>query len=207
MIAYGCCVGSWDKFKRYVARDDRVVLAVSGQTSITKAYNGILNYFARPELVADVDALVLQHDDLEIIDPNAEEKILRAVAPRDVALAGVAGGSGAQSLAWWNGTTYGWQRLDSGVLELGPRVGDVELLEGSFLVFSPWAIRRLRFDDAFTGFHGYDEVAATAHSLGARVTVTDIDTHHHTQLGFKSAESATAWAAADELYRRKWFDK
>jgi hypothetical protein len=207
VIVYGCCVGSWNKFKRYVARDDRVILAVSGQTSITKAYNGILNYFARSEVVADVEALVLLHDDLEVIDPDAEEKIRRAVAPRDVALVGVAGGSGTASLAWWNGTTYGWQRIDSGDLDLGPRYGDVELLEGSFLVFSPWALRRIRFDNAFTGFHGYDEVAATARNLGARVTVADIDTHHHTQLGFKSAESAESWATAEQLYRRKWFDQ
>lgn len=204
VVAYGCCVGSWDKYQRYV--EPRIPkgssnVVATDQTSIAVAYNAMLD----AHLPYPPDALVLQHDDLEITDPDAEAKFLAALAlDPDVALVGVAGGTGIGSLAWWNANTVGHQLIDSGMLDLGPRTGYVDLLEGSILVFSPWAIEHLRFDERFPGFHGYDDVAMIAHSYGKSAYVADVDTHHHVQLGFKSQESAEAWARADELFREKW---
>ena len=170
------------------------------QTSIAKAYNTILDaHKSYPP-----DALVLQHDDLEITDPDAEVKFLEVLALPDVTLVGVAGGYGVGSLAWWNANTVGHQTIDSGLLDFGPRIGEVDLLEGSILVFGPWAIQNLRFDTRYPGFHGYDSIAMLNRWYGRKTLVADVDTHHHVQLGFKSPESAEAWAAADERFRREW---
>lgn len=201
-VVYGCCVGSWDKLSRYVIPriGDRPLIAISGQTNIADAYNAIL------EAVRDFDPdmLILLHDDLEILDPDAETKLLAAVSQPDVALAGIAGGGGKAGLAWWGQDPIGFQRTDVMTIDFGRRSGEVDLLEGSLLAFSSWATWHLSFDMTYPGFHGYDEVAMQAIRRGKRNLVVDIDTHHHTQMGFKSVHSSQQWSEADQLYRMKW---
>lgn len=203
VLAYGVCVSSWEKLQRnVVARiGDAQLLGLSGQTSIAVAYNAILDAYQGHGL----DVLVLQHDDLELVDPGAEEKLLAAVSLPDVALVGVAGGRGVRGLSWWNYSPLGHQMTDSGPVSFGERAGEVCALEGSFLVFSPWAIANLRFDTSYPGFHGYDcDVAMTARLLRKKVLVVDLDTHHHSTLGFKSDSIYKEWAQADVIFRKKW---
>ncbi len=201
-VAYGVCVGSWEKLQRWVVphAGDRPLMALVGQTSITAAYNTIIDAYQDDEL----DALILQHDDLELTDPEAEAKFLSAVAEPNVLLAGVAGGDGQHGLAWWNTNPIGHQNTDAMSIDFGVRTGDVTLLEGSVLVFSPQAIKTLRFDTRFGGFHGYDEIGMQARAAGGRVVVVDVDTHHHNSMGFKSEASHAEWLEADRLYRGKW---
>ena len=200
MVAeYGVCVGSWDKFHTYVAPHTvgRRVHTRFGETSIAQAYNSIL------DACSGEVPLILLHDDLELTDPAAEAKLLAAVEP-GVGLVGVAGGGGKHGLAWWLYDPVGHQQTDVLNIDFGPRTGDVDLLEGSLLVFSPWAVKILRFDERFPGFHGYDEISAQARAAGMRVTVADVDTHHHSALGFKTDASHLQWLEADRLYREKW---
>lgn len=201
-VAYGVCTNSWQRVAAYIAPriGDRPLIALWGQTSISGAHNTIIDAVQR----LDLDMLVLLHDDLELIDPAGEEKLLAAVNEPDVALVGVAGGYNVTGLAWWNATTVGRQRIDSGMLDFGPRSGDVESIEGSLMALSPWALQHLRFDERFGGWHGYDEIGLAARRAGKRVVVTDVDTHHHTQLGFDSDDSHQAWLRADEMFRRKY---
>lgn len=204
-IAYGTCVGSWDRFHRYVeprTRGRQLTVQV-GQPSISVAYNRILDQF-RGE--AAPDALILIHEDLELIDPDTEAKVLAALEDPDVAFVGVAGGRGVSSLAWWEAPErFGHQLTDSGPLELGPRTGEVDSLEGSFLALSPWAIDNLRYDESLTGFHCCDSIVILATRLGRKAVVADIDTHHHTAVGvFKSEAARREWFANDEIYRRTW---
>lgn len=203
VIAYGCCVGSWDKVRRYVEpRIGGQLLTVHGATSIAEAYNEIIDT-ARG--VHDLEALVLLHDDLEITDPDFEQKVRAALSQHDVVLVGVAGARGAMSLAWWNADAIGHQLTDSGMLEFGGRrEGDVEVLEGSLLVLSPWSLEDLRFDTRYGGFHGYDDIGYEAVARGKRVVVADIDTHHHTHVGWRSPAYRTAWETADIKFREKW---
>lgn len=198
-VEYGVCVGSWDKYDKYVApcTGGKTVHTRHGQTSIAAAYNSIL------DTIPPDTALILLHDDLELADPDGEAKLLAALAP-DVGLVGVAGGSGKHGLAWWLYDPVGHQQTDVLNIDFGPRTGDVDLLEGSLLVFSPWAVKILRFDERFPGFHGYDEIAAQAGAAGMRVVVADVDTHHHSALGFKTEASHLQWLEADRLYREKW---
>lgn len=202
VIAYGCCIGTWAKFASYVMPviGESRVIALENQTCIAVAYNAII---ATQE--SDVDALVLLHDDLEITDPAFEVKIkfILETVP-DVALVGVAGGRGIRSLDWWEYETVGHQLTDSGMLDFGPRTGLVDDLEGSLLVLSRWAIENLRFDESYGGFHGYDDIGMHANAAGKAVVVADIDTHHHTGVGFRSPQSAAEWERANERFKRKW---
>lgn len=201
-VCYGVCTNSWERVTRNIIPriGSRPLVAVWGQTSMAAACNTVLDAVQRLNL----DMLVLLHDDLELVDVDGEAKLLTAVQQPNVALAGVAGGRGVRSLAWWNHETVGWQRTDSGVLDFGPRAGDVDSIEGSLMALSPWAINHLRFDEAFTGWHGYDEIGLAARRAGKRVMVTDVDTHHHTSLGFDSETSRQAWLHADEQFRGKY---
>lgn len=207
-LAYGVCVGSWDRFNRYVVprTQGREVIGISGQTSIAVAYNRILEALCEDGLVwGTFKGLILQHDDLEILDPDkAEAEIVRAFQRQNVGLVGVAGGDARSGLAWWNIDPVGHQLTDSMMIDFGKRTGDVTLLEGSLLAFSPWAIENLRFDERIPGFHGYDEIAMQAIRKDKRVVVVDVDTHHHTMVGFDSLDSHAEWHRADEYFRKKW---
>jgi Glycosyltransferase like family len=212
VTAYGCCVGSWTRYDEYVrpkASTGLMQVTLTNQQSISEAYNVILSSVATHNFIVDgktdkIDALVLLHDDLEIIDNDFERKVKEVFEDPKVAIIGVAGGYGVGSLAWWNADTVGHQLTDSGMLNFAKRTGDVDSLEGSLLIFSAWAMQNLRFDTRFTGFHGYDDISMVANSRGKRVVVADIDTYHHTSLGFDSLESAELWAQADMLFRKKW---
>jgi hypothetical protein len=203
-VGYGVCVGSWEKLYLNVAPRVRGPLfALSGQTQLTVAYNTILDAYRG----RDLEAVVLLHDDLEITDPHAEPKFLDALTDPDVALVGVCGGKGDKTLAWWTSETVGHQMTDSGMLDFGERTGDVAFIEGSIMVFSPWAIENLRFDERYPGFLGYDDVCLTARAAGKRVTVVDVDTHHHSTVGFKSPAIAAAWDVAEEIFQEKWWSR
>lgn len=203
---YGTVTNSQERVDRYLVPrlgelgDDRLLLTMWNAPSITSGYNKFLEHASRtgPQM------LVLLHDDLELIDPRAEEKLLAAVSQLNVAIAGVAGGRGVFSLAWWEAPVrFGWQLTDSGPLEFGPRTGDVDSLEGSLLAFSPWAYQNLRYDERMTGFHCCDEICIRASAAGKRVVVADVDTHHHTTLGFRSPEAQREWFANDAIYRER----
>ncbi len=205
MIGYGTCVGSWEKLRRNIVPrvGDSPLFGLSGQTQLTVAYNTILDAYRG----RDLDAVVLLHDDLELVDPDAEAKFLEALADPDVAMVGVCGGKGDKTLAWWDSETVGHQMTDSGMLDFGARSGGVAFIEGSIMAFSPWAVENLRFDTRYPGFLGYDDICLTARAAGKRVTVVDVDTHHHSTLGFKSPAIAAAWDVAEEIFQAKWWGR
>lgn len=184
---------------------NRYLHTLWNQTSIVAAYNEILNYYlVHSWVVETVSAVVLLHDDLEIVDPDFEQKIEAVLQEERVGLIGVAGGKGTNGLAWWNIEPVGHQKTDAMDIDFGTRTGDVDILEGSLLVFSRRAMYRLRFDPRFSGFHGYDEIGRQCNQLGLRNVVADIDTCHHNRMGFKSPASHEEWLQADQLYREKW---
>lgn len=197
-IAFGCCVGSRGRFNRWVApRAFGPAMGLTGQSSICKAYNSII------DATHDIDALVLVHDDLEITDPQAEAKVRQAIDDPSVAVVGVDGGRGVQSISWWDYSPIGHQMTDSGLVDFGQRSGDVDYVDGSFIVLTRWALQNLRFDEGY-GFHGYEDICLSATSEGKRVVAADIDTHHHTTLGFRSPEVHREWEAANLRFKSKW---
>lgn len=202
-VAYGCCVGNWDKFNRYVVPwigTERRVLVKFGYPGIVQAYNEVLDTVQGWD---DLEALVLVHDDLELLDPDGEAKLLAPLQDPSVALVGVAGGGG-DSIYWWNHDPVGHQRTDQRLIDFGTREGDVTLVEGSVMALSPWLVRHLRFDPRFTWFHGYDEIGMQVRAAGLRAVVVDVDTWHHNPEGYASEHSAQQCRLAAELYRTKW---
>jgi GT2 family glycosyltransferase len=201
-IGFGCCVGDWGRFERNVAPrlEGRQVMALGGQRSIAVAYNRILDW----AIGARLDALVLAHDDLQIVDINIETAVLDAVAR--FAVAGVVGASQeCADLAWWNYGLIGLQNTDSGQVGPATGFGQATAVDGSIMLLSRWAMRSVRFDTQYLGFHGYDvDYCRQVRDLGRQVGVVELATHHHTTLGWKSPEVLTSWAEADRHYRRRW---
>lgn len=203
-VAYGSCVGAWGRFSRNVVASipaGRPLIGLQGTASIAAGYNQILDAYRDK----DYEAVILVHDDLEILDPDTEEKFLKALAEPDVALVGVAGGKGRDSLLWWNSETVGHQATDSGLLDFGARTGDVAFLEGSIIAFSPWAVGNLRCDERYTDFRsGWDDVCLHALDAGKRNLVVDVDTHHHTSIGWKSPQIRAKFMESERIFREKW---
>lgn len=204
MIGYGSCVGDWYRFSRYVARSipaGRPLIGLQGAASIAAGYNQILDGYRGKGF----DAIILVHDDLRITDPDAEEKFLKALTEPDVALVGVAGGKGRDSLQWWNSEKVGHQMTDTRLLDFGARTGDVAFLEGSIIAFSPWAVENLRCDERYTDFRsGWDDICLHTLEAGKRNVVVDVDTHHHTTIGWKSPEIEARFMESERIFREKW---
>lgn len=209
-VVYGCVTNSLERVQRYVIPrvGDRELIVLWNQHSLTWAYNTILNACSG-DLQGNgtqPDIIILLHDDLELIDPDAEQKIINAFETHpETGIIGVAGATGIDSLAWWNGVTLGRQRTDSGLVDFGRREGLADALEGSLLVIRGELARDIHFDEGYVGFHGYDvDVCFEATRRGWDVRVIDVDTYHHTTLGFKSRDIEASWHAADRWFREKW---
>lgn len=202
-VAYGCCVGSWERFGRYVvpSAGNSPLIGIANQTSISAAYNQILDAYRHGN---DIEAIVLLHDDLQVTDPDAEAKLLEAFADPHVAIVGVAGGQRVRSIDWWNYDPVGHQMTDSGPVDFGVREGEVDYVEGSFIAIAHWFLKRHIFFDERCGFHGYEDICFKAKRAGKKVVVIDLDTHHHTKLGFKSPEVEQDWLKANERFKEKW---
>ncbi len=221
MIAFAACVADAEKFRtiaapglRTAAEADSVVVEAQTTTSIFEAYNEILEAVADRD---DLEALVLLHEDTEILDPGFCTKVREVLADGTVGVIGVVGGRGADGLAWWNAPVKAGRVTETrGVIDFGtPGVVDVDAVDGLLLVLSPWAARELRFDtQTFTGFDAYDaDICAQARAAGKRVVVAELEVaHRHTRTGTsRTAEDGQAdtaddssYARADRLFREKW---
>jgi hypothetical protein len=212
-IVFGSCVGDQGRLAKNVLPrlGGAELVATYNQAGIAAAYNKILRGVGMT--LVPGDALVLLHDDLEIVDPDAAEVILFAV--RAFHVSGPVGTSGDfGGIDWWNGGVQGRQQTDGMVVGGAPHLGPATALDGSCLILSAAAARALRFDEGYRGFHGYDvdlcRQARAYWSLDvfapdqAPVGTVPLATHHHTTVGFKSQQVADSWASADKTYRAKW---
>lgn len=207
MIAFATCVGSEQTYRsralaglRLAAEPDSLVAETSTDRSIFAAYNEVLDALAERD---DLEALVLLHDDTEIVDPDFCAKVRARLAEGDIAVIGVVGARDARSLRWWEGQGFGAVRESRGLVDFGGGSHDVETVDGLLMVLSPWVVRNLRFDDVrFSGFHGYDaDLCAQARAAGRRVIVDELDVVHHTKGGYGDGR---AFLEADARWRAKW---
>ena len=160
MIAFGCSITSPDLYERFakpgieaLAEDDSPVLAYRSQSSLFRSYNLILDKAA---VLEGLEALVLVHQDTELVDPRFCAKVREALADPDVAVAGCIGALGVRSIAWWEGSVT-WASFIHRYGELGggdlpgfgwaaaerpryARTGEVDVVDGFLLVLSPWAV-------------------------------------------------------------------
>jgi Glycosyltransferase like family len=214
MIAFGISVtdpGTYERCARpglaLVNEPESIVLALQASESLARTYNAILEQAAGLE---GLEALVLLHQDAEIVDPALCTKLRRALGDPQVALVGAVGTTGPDALAWWDGeVSWGSAALaQDGVhappdpRERSPRA--VDTLYGFVLGLSPWAVRTLRFDEAIGPRHGCEaDLCRQARAAGRTVLAIDLGVLHHHRLDLLGGDPEP-WLAAHVRLAEKW---
>ena len=223
MIAFGCAITAPEVYERFAkpgidaaAEHGSPVLAYRATASIFRSYNLILDDAAQRE---DLEALVLVHQDTELVDPGFCAKVREALADPDVAVAGCIGSLGVRSIAWWEGAVT-WASFIHRYGELGggdlpgfawpaderpayARTGEVDVVDGFLLVLSPWAVRTLRFDESLGQLHGYDvDFCLQARAAGRKVATADFRAVHNHSLELVS--DPEGWVEAHIRFADKW---
>ncbi len=224
MIVFGCSVTAPDVYAgcaepglRLVAEPDSRIIANAAAGSLFRSYNLILETVAQFEAL---EALVLVHQDAEIVDREFLPKLRAALADEAVAVVGCVGAVDVRSIAWWEGSvtwasfTHRYPESGGGEiqsftwLEDGrppyARTGEVDTLEGFCLVLSPWAVRNLRFDEELgSQIHGYDlDFCLQAREAGRKVLTADLKVVHHHSLELVSDPGL--WINAHIAVAEKW---
>ena len=220
MIAFGCSVISPDTYDRFakpgierVREPGSEVLVHAAASSVARGCNLLFDHAARLD---DLEALVVVHQDVEIVDQGVCAKLRRAFADPDVGVVGCVGAVGVRDLAWWDGTlTWTSSRYCYGELgggeALWPREpgntprkpGEVDSVYGVLMAFSPWVVRNLRFDESFGLLHGYDfDICARAREAGRKILAADIDVKHHHSLDLVG--NVEMWVEAHIRAAEQW---
>jgi hypothetical protein len=201
---------------RLAAESDSEVIANAPAGSLFRSYNLILDMVADRE---DLEALVLVHQDAELVDPEFCRKLRAAMSDFQVAVVGCVGAIGVRSIAWWEGSvTWGsfihrYQEMGGGDLPafswsangMPPyaRTGEVETVDGFVLGLSPWAVRNVRFDESLGALHGYDfDLCLQVREAGRKVLTADFKAIHHHSLDLVG--DPEGWKQAHIKVAEKW---
>jgi hypothetical protein len=228
MIAFGAPVTRPEDYERFAgpgierAREpDSLVWPNSSAGSIFRAYNLMLEQAATYK---ELEALVLVHQDVEIVDPDFCTKARDALRDREVGIAGCVGALDARSMAWWEGSVT-WASFTHRYYEHGggelpafamhserfapppyARTGEVDTVDGLLLVLSPWAVRNLRFDESLGRFHGYDfDFCLQVRAAGRKVVTADFNVVHHHSL--ELLDDPELWVEANLKLIDKWEER
>ncbi len=210
---YGSC--AQPGLKR-AAEPDSEIYAMPAAGSIFTSYNRILDTAAERD---DLEALVLVHQDTEIVDADLCPKLRNTLADPEVGIVGCVGAIGVRSIAWWEGSvtlaSFVNRYLEHGGGDLPAfswawdeappyaQVGEVETLDGFLLALSPWAVRNVRFDESLGGFHGYDlDYCLQLREAGRKVMTADFRAIHHRPL--EMIVDQEEWIQAHVAVADKW---
>ena len=223
MIAFGCAITEPEVYDRcakpgieLAAEPDSAILALGTAGSIFRNYNLLID---RARELDDLEALVIVHQDAEIIDPDACAKFRLALSDPDVGIVGCAGAVGVRSIAWWEGSvtwaafTHRYRELGGGEIpslnwlpDATPSysgLGEVDSVDGFVLGFSPRALEEVRFDESLGRFHGYDyDICLQTRAAGMKVVTADIRTIHHHSL--ELITEVETWIGAHMRLAEKW---
>jgi Glycosyltransferase like family len=184
--------------------------------SIFQNYNMIIDQARKLD---DLEALVLLHQDSEIVDADFCDRLRRSLADPDVAIVGCAGAIGVRSIAWWEGSVtwasfaHRYSEQGGGVIN-GPtwerdelpvygRTGEVDTIDGYVIAMTPWALENLRFDESLGQFHGYDfDICLQARAAGKKVVTQDMRVIHHHSLDLIG--DLDGWIEAHVKVAEKW---
>ena len=224
MIVFGSAVTSPQTFQRYaergiraIAEQDTRVLAHPAQGSIFRNYNAIMDEVARFD---ELEALVLLHQDAEIVDPDFCVKLRNALSDPEVGVVGCVGSVGVRSIAWWEGSVP-WASFVHRYTELGggdfpsltwnekarppyARLGEVDTVDGFVLGLSPWVVQNVRFDETLgQALHGYDyDFCLQVRELGRKIVTADFKVIHNHSL--ELASDLKHWCQAHVAVAEKW---
>ena len=184
-----------------VAAPEDLILTLTGQSGICAPYNEFIREARRRP---DCEAVVLLHEDAQIIDPDFRAKALAAVAEENVGVVGVIGGSDLRDHSWWHARRRAGLAYESHrVVDVGHRRADVDVVDGLLTIVSPAAFRTLLYDEEnFPRFHGYEvDYCLQVRDKGMRVVVRDIDVMHRPTSWSRDRED---WKAAGIAMAAKW---
>jgi hypothetical protein len=224
MIAFGSAVTSQEDYARYaepgirLAREpDSLVLPRSAKGSIFANYNALMDQASE---VDGLEALVLLHQDSEIVDPLFCTKLRAALRDPDVGVVGCVGALGVRTIAWWEGSVT-WASFIHRYTELGggdfpsvtwndnkqapyAHLGEVDSVDGFVLALSPWVVDNIRFDEALgQALHGYDfDLCLQVREAGRKVVTADFKVIHNHSLDL--ASDLDHWSAAHVAVAEKW---
>jgi GT2 family glycosyltransferase len=223
VIAFGCPITKPDEYARCAepgitraAEPDSAVLAQASVGTLFESYNQLLDLAVElPEL----EAVVLLHQDTEIVDRDFCHKARAALADPAVGVVGCVGAIGVRGIAWWEGSVtlasfiHRYKEHGGGDLpafswswsEAPPyaRTGEVDTLDGFLLVISPEVARNVRFDESLGRLHGYDlDFCLQVRERGKKVMTADFRAIHHHSLDLVS--DPPAWVEAHIKIAEKW---
>ena len=213
MIAYAACIGDREKYATIcrpgllrVTSDEDLIIEATHPRSIFVAYNEVLDAVRERD---DLEALVLLHEDTEILSPELPGIVRSRLAEPDVAILGAVGARGITGLSWWNAPErFGGIVESRGLLHFSDGAAEVDTVDGLFMALSPWAVRTLRFDEAsYVGFDAYDaDICAQARAAGKRVLAQELPiVHRHTRVGALRADTgAGSFLRNDRVFKEKW---
>jgi hypothetical protein len=223
MIAFGCPITKPDEYARcaepgirLAAEPDSRVFAEPSVGSLFKSYNHLLDKAAELE---DLEAMVLLHQDTELVDGDFCAEVRKALGDPDVGVAGCVGAVGVRSIAWWEGSVtlasfiHRYQEHGGGELpafswawaDAPPyaRIGEVDTLDGFLLAVSPWVVRNVRFDESLGRLHGYDlDFCLQVREAGRKVMTADFRAIHHHSL--ELVNDPESWIEAHIKVANKW---
>lgn len=226
MIAFATSVTKPDVYRRCaepgirrVAEPDSAIEPMPAIGSIFRSYNALLDRFGGE---AELEALVLVHQDAEIADHGFCATIRDALRDPAVGVVGCVGAVGVRSIAWWEASvtcasfinryeehgggdlrSFSWAWAEAPAYA---RLGEVETLDGFVLVLSPWAVRNVRFDESLGAFHGYDlDFCLQVRAAGRKVLTADFRAVHHRPLNM--LPDPDEWIDAHIRVAEKWDGK
>jgi hypothetical protein len=201
---------------RRAAEPDSEIVEFESIGSIFHSYNALLDRFAGDE---ELDALVLVHQDAEIINTDFCATIRTALSDPLVGIVGCVGAVGVRSIAWWEASvtqasfvnryeehgggdleSFSWKWADAPAYA---RTGEVETLDGFVLALAPWAVHNVRFDESLGAFHGYDlDFCLQVRAAGRKVVTADFGAIHHRPL--EMVPDPEEWIEAHVKVAEKW---
>jgi Glycosyltransferase like family len=223
VIAFGCAITKPDQFQRCAEPGIRRAEEPGSERyvgpsvgSIAESYNATLDRAAQRD---DLEALVLVHQDAEVVGSDLCAKAREALRDPQVGLIGCAGALDVRSIAWWEGSvtlasfinryeehgggdlaSFSWSWEDA---PPWAQTGEVETLDGFVLIFSPWAVRTIRFDASLSRFHGYDlDYCLQVREAGRSVVTADFRAIHHRQI--EMLPDPEEWIEAHIAVAEKW---
>ncbi|HWE07852.1 MAG TPA: glycosyltransferase [Solirubrobacteraceae bacterium] len=220
VIAFGCSILMPDVYRRaaergirHAAEPNSVVLANAATGSIARSLNLLLDQAAG---LSDLEALVILHEDAELLDGDFASRLRAALSDPQVAIVGCVGATGVRDIAWWDGTVtwnsaaYHHGELGGGPLTFpvvaDPSPGEVDAVYGVMMALSPWAVAHLRFDESVGMLHGYDfDACRQARAAGRRVATADLRVAHHHSLDLVS--QIEIWVGAHMRAAELWDER
>lgn len=223
MFVFGCAITDEEIYAdcaepgiRFAAEPDSEILPLWTAGSIFRNYNLLIDQVKDRD---DVEALILLHQDAEIVDPEFCAKVRRGLSDPEVAILGCAGAIGVRNIAWWEGSLT-WAAFTHRFREMGggeipaltwredeipayARTGQADSIDGFVMALTPWAMRNLRFDESLGQLHGYDfDICMQAREAGKRVATENLRVIHNHSLELIS--DVEAWIDAHMRVAEKW---